>query len=46
MNQQFEVVQKLGKDSFDVTVKAFEVASAGTNAIVVETADYAKKSFQ
>jgi hypothetical protein len=27
-------------------VKAFEVASAGTNAIVVETADYAKKSFQ
>jgi hypothetical protein len=46
MNQQFEVVQKLGKDSFDATVKAFEVASAGTNAIVVETADYAKKSFQ
>jgi hypothetical protein len=46
MNQQFEAVQKLGKDSFDATVKAFEVASTGTNAIVVETADYAKKSFQ
>jgi hypothetical protein len=46
MNQQLEVVQKLGKDSFDATVKAFEVASAGANAIVVETTDYAKKSFQ
>ncbi|QRM33518.1 phasin family protein [Microvirga sp. VF16] len=46
MNQQFEAVQKLGKDSFDATVKAFEVASTGTNAIVVETTDYAKKSFQ
>jgi hypothetical protein len=46
MNQQLEAVQKFGKDGFDATVKAFEVASAGTNAIVVETTDYAKKSFQ
>ena len=46
MNQQFDTVQKLGKDSFDATVKAFGVASTGTQAIVVETADYAKKSFE
>ncbi|QRM35701.1 phasin family protein [Microvirga sp. VF16] len=46
MNQQFDAVQKLGKDSFDATVKAFEVASSGTQAIAAETADYAKKSFE
>ena len=45
MTQQFEAVQKFGKDSFDATVKALDVASTGTKAIVVETADYAKKSF-
>ena len=28
------------------TVKALDVASTGTKAIVVETADYAKKSFE
>ena len=42
MTQQFETVQKFGKDSFDATVKALDVASTGTKAIVVETADYAK----
>jgi hypothetical protein len=41
MNQPFETVQKLGKDSFGATVKALEVATTGTQAIVVETADYA-----
>ena len=46
MNQQIETAQKLGKDSFDATVKAFGVASTGTQAIVVDTADYAKKSFE
>jgi len=46
MNQQFETIQKLGKDSFDATTKAFGVASTGTQAIVLETADYAKKSFE
>jgi hypothetical protein len=45
MTQQFEAVQKFGKDSFEATVKALDVASTGTKAIVVETADYAKKSF-
>jgi hypothetical protein len=46
MNQQIETVQKLGKDSFDATVKAFGVASTGTQAIIVDTADYAKKTFE
>ncbi|MFC1459123.1 phasin family protein [Microvirga arabica] len=45
MNQQIEAVQKFSKDSFEATVKALDVASTGTKAIVVETADYAKKSF-
>jgi hypothetical protein len=45
MNQQFEAVQKFGKDSFEATKQALDVASTGTKAIVVETADYAKKSF-
>jgi hypothetical protein len=46
MNQPFETVQKLGKDSLNATVKALEVATTGTQAIVVDTADYAKKSFE
>ena len=46
MNQQFEAVQKFGKDSFEATVKTLDVASTGTKAIVVETTDYAKKSFE
>ena len=46
MNQQFDAVQKLSKDSFEATVKAFEVASTGTQAIAAESADYAKKSFE
>ena len=46
MKQQFETVQKLGQDSVGATLKAFNVASTGTKAIVVETADYTKKSFE
>src|SRR3712207_1795646 len=46
MNQQFEAFQKLGKNSFDVARKAFDVASIGTKAITVETADYTKKSLE
>ena len=46
MNQQIDAVQKFGKDSFNATVKAFDVASTGTKVIAVETADYAKKSFE
>lgn len=46
MNQQFEAVQKFGKNSFDATVKALDVASSGTKAIAVETATYAKTSLE
>ncbi len=46
MNQQVDTFQKFGKDRFDVTLKAFHVASTGTKAIVVETADYTKKSLE
>jgi hypothetical protein len=46
MNPQFEAVQKFGKDSFDATVKALDVASTGTKAIAVETATYAKTSLE
>jgi hypothetical protein len=45
MTQQFEAVQKFGKDSFEATMKALDVASTGTKAIVLETTDYTKKSF-
>jgi hypothetical protein len=45
MTQPFEAVQKFGKDSFEATVKALDVASTGTKAVVLEAADYAKKSF-
>ena len=37
MNQQFETIQKLGKDSFGTTLKTFEVASTGTKAIARKT---------
>ena len=43
---QFDTVQKLGRDSFDASVKAFGVASADMQAIVAENADYARKSFE
>ncbi|WP_308494303.1 phasin family protein [Microvirga aerophila] len=46
MTQQFDVAQKLGKGSFDTAVKTLELTSASTKAIVVETADYAKKSLE
>jgi hypothetical protein len=46
MNPQINAVQKFGQDSFDATVKALDVASTGTKAIAVETADYAKTSFE
>ena len=46
MNQQFGAIQKLGQDSVNAALKAFEVASTGTKAIAVETADYTKTSLE
>jgi hypothetical protein len=46
MNQQFGAIQKLGQDSVNAALKAFGVASTGTKAIAVETADYTKTSLE
>src|SRR5690348_12330158 len=43
---QFDNIEKLGKDNVDAALKSFGVVSKGTQAIAVETADYAKKSFE
>ncbi len=46
MTNQFEDVQKVGKESMDATLKAFGGVSMGAQAIAVEAADFAKKSFE
>ena len=46
MMQQIDQIQKLGKDNVDAALKSFGVVSKGAQAIAVETADYAKKSFE
>ena len=38
--------QKIGKDNVDAALKSFGAVSKGVQAIAVETADYAKKSFE
>ncbi|MGL5361695.1 MAG: phasin family protein, partial [Bosea sp. (in: a-proteobacteria)] len=44
--QQFEGLQKAGKENVDAALKSFGVASKGVQAIAVESTDYAKKSFE
>ncbi len=46
MMKNFDEVQKIGKESMDVTMKSFSVISKGFQAIAVEMADYSKKSFE
>jgi hypothetical protein len=46
MIQQFDSFQQLGKENVDAAVKTFGAVSKGAQAIAVETADYAKKSFE
>jgi phasin family protein len=46
MIQQIDQIQKLGKDNVDAALKSFGVVSKGAQAIAVEAADYAKKSFE
>ncbi len=43
---QFDQIQKLGKDNADNVLKTFGAVSKGAQAIAVETADFAKKSFE
>lgn len=46
MMNQFDDFQKLGKDNMDAAMKAFGSFSMGAQQIAVESADYAKKSFE
>lgn len=46
MIQQFDQFQKFGQDNLDTVMKTFGSVSKGAQAIAVETADYAKKSFE
>ena len=39
-------IQKFGKDNVDAALKSFGAVSKGAQAIAVEAADYAKKSFE
>ncbi len=43
---QFENIQQLGKENVEATMKALSSLQAGAQTIAVETADYAKKSFE
>jgi hypothetical protein len=46
MLNNFDDMQKLGKNSLDATVKSFGALSKSAQAIAVEMADYSKKSFE
>ena len=46
MNPQFETIQKAGKANVDAALKSLEAVSKGVQALAVEAADYAKKSFE
>ena len=39
-------IQKFGKDNVDAALKSLGAVSKGVQAIAVETADFAKKSFE
>jgi hypothetical protein len=43
---QFDQIQKLGKDNADAALKTFGTVSKNAQAIAVESADFAKKSFE
>src|SRR5712675_349870 len=46
MLNNFEDIQKLGKENVDVAVKQFGTVSKGFQTIATEFADYSKKSFE
>ena len=46
MVNNFEDIQKYGKDNMDATMKAWGQLSRGVQAIAAETADYSKKSYE
>jgi len=46
MFQNFEDLQKLGKENTDIALRSFNTMSKSVQAIAVEVADYQKKSFE
>jgi hypothetical protein len=46
MLNNFEDIQKLGKENVDVAMKQFGTVSKGFQTIATEFADYSKKSFE
>ena len=46
MIQQLDQIQKFGKDNADAALKTFGLVSKGAQAIAIESADFAKKSFE
>lgn len=46
MMNNFEDIQKLGKDNMDVMMQSFGTMTKGFQAIASEVADYQKKSFE
>jgi hypothetical protein len=46
MIPQFDHMQKLGRDNADAALKTFGTVSKGAQAIAIESADFAKKSFE
>ncbi|MEM5582527.1 MULTISPECIES: phasin family protein [unclassified Roseibium] len=46
MMNNFEDIQKLGKDNMDMAMESFGSFSKGFQAIAAEVADYQKKSFE
>lgn len=46
IQQQFDSIQKFGKDNVDATMKTFGAVSQGAQAIAIEATDFAKKSFE
>jgi hypothetical protein len=44
--QNFDEMQKYGKDHLDSTVKAWNQVSKGVQGLAAETADYSKKFFE
>jgi hypothetical protein len=45
-SQQFETMQKLGKDQLEVATQTFSAASKSAQTVAVEVADYAKRAFE
>lgn len=46
MLQNFDDIQKVGKDNLELAVKSFGTVSKSVQSIAVEVADYSKKSFE